>query len=133
VAVLKAHGDGENAAHTKLARCLRWHGSNQATVGQAARADFDGFEQAGESATRADGVNQIALRKDDRLASGEVGGDDGHGDVQVFEPAGFKDALDKVAEAVIAGEAQARRQRAMSRKRRVRQVAMMRARGAPLA
>src|SRR5258707_7424551 len=112
MAVLNADGNGEHAAGAELPRGVRRNGGNQPTVGQAARADLDWFEKAGEGATRADGINQIALSKDHRFSSGKVCGHDGHRNVQFFEASRLEDALDEVTETVIAGEAQARDARA---------------------
>lgn len=106
--VLNADGNGEDAAGAELPRSLRRNGRNQASIRQAARADLDRFEKAGEGATRADGVNQIALSKNHRFSGGKVCGNDGHWNVQIFEAARLEDALDEIAETVIAGEAQAR-------------------------
>src|SRR5713226_3729040 len=107
MAVLNTDGNGEHATGAELPRGVRRNRGNQPTVGQAARADLDRFEKAGEGATRADGVNQIALSKDHRFSGGKVRGNDSHGNVQFFEAARLEDALDEVTETVIAGEAQA--------------------------
>ena len=106
MAVLNADGNGDHAASAELPRGLRRNGRNQAAIGQTARADLDRFEKAGEGATRSDSVNQIALSKDHRFSGGKVCGHDGHRNEQVFEAARLEDALDEVAETVIAGEAQ---------------------------
>src|SRR5258708_11856916 len=108
MAVLNADGNGEHAAGAELPRGVRRNGGNQPTVGEAARADLDWFEKAGEGATRADGSNQLALSKDHRFSSGKVCGHDGNRTEQSFEASRVEDALDEVTETVIAGEAQAR-------------------------
>ncbi len=104
--ILNSDGDGQNAAGSELPRGLRGNRSDQAAVGKPASTDLNGFEQARKSAAGADGVYQMAVSEDDRLAVAEIGGDDGHGDAQVFKAARFKYPVDEVAEAVIAGEAQ---------------------------
>ena len=103
VSIVDTDGDGKNAAGPELPHCLRGNGCDQTAVGEPASSDFNRFEQAGEGATGADGVHQIAMSENDRLAIGEIGGDHGHGDAQVFEAARFEYAVDKVAEAMIAG------------------------------
>ena len=65
------------------------------------------LEETGKSAARADGVHQMAVSENDRFTVGEIGGNHSHGDAQVFKTARFKNAIDKIPEAVIAGETQA--------------------------
>ena len=48
------------------------------------------------------------MGEDDRLTIIKVGGDDGERDAQVFEILRVENAIDQIAEAMVAGEAQAR-------------------------
>jgi hypothetical protein len=68
VDILNPDGDCQNAAGSQLTSGLRGNGSDQAAVSEPARADLNGFEQAGESATSADGFNQVAVGENDRFA-----------------------------------------------------------------
>jgi hypothetical protein len=81
-------------------------GSDEGAIGKAASADLNGFEQARESATGADGVDERAFAKDDRIAGSEIRRDDGERNLHVLELLGFEDAFHKVAEAMIAGESE---------------------------
>lgn len=86
---------------------MRGNGSDEGTVGQAAGADLNGFEQAWKRAAGADGFDKWAFAEDDRIASGEIGSNDGKRNLHVLELFGVKHTLDDVAETVIAGEAEA--------------------------
>ncbi len=107
MAVLNADGNSNNDAAAKLASRLSRHGSDKAAVGETARADLNWFKQTGEGAAGADCFNKRPLAKDDRIASGQVCGDDGEGNLHVFELRGIEDPLNQVSQAVIAGESKA--------------------------
>src|SRR5216684_915999 len=74
VAVMNANRNGNNRCATQVACRLRRDGCDETSIGEAARADFDRFEQARESATRADGVNKASVCEDDRFTISQVGG-----------------------------------------------------------
>ena len=73
--VLHADGNADDRGGAQFTGRARWNRGDQTAVGQAARADLDRFEQAGKRAARADGIDEIPLRKNDRLTRSEVGGD----------------------------------------------------------
>jgi hypothetical protein len=107
VDILNPHGDGENAARSELPCGLRGNRGDQAAVRKPTSADFDRFKKTGKSAAGADSINQMAVSEDHWLAIAEIGGNDGHGDAQVFKTARFEHAVDEISQAVIAGETQA--------------------------
>src|SRR6267142_2531634 len=72
VAVLHAYGDADDYASAKFPGGVRRNRCDKTAVGQTPRADLHRFEQTGESATRPDGVHQIALREYHGLTGGEV-------------------------------------------------------------
>jgi len=92
-AVLNADGNREHSLGADLARRDGRHLRDEATVGKAARADFDRLEQAGKGAARANGVGQVALREDDRIERGEVGRHHGQGNAQLLKLACFENML----------------------------------------
>ena len=108
VAVLNSDRNAEDKFGAELARGLRGNGGDQAAVYEAARSNIDWLEQSWESATRANRVFQVAVGEDDRLTTIKVSGDDGERDAQIFEMLGVEDAVDQIAEAMIAREAEAR-------------------------
>ena len=106
--VLHADRNANDRSGAQFAGRARWNRGDQAAVGKAARADLDGFEQAGKRATRADGIDEISLGKNDGLARSEVRGDHRQRNAKVFKLARFEYALDQSPEAMVAGKAEAR-------------------------
>jgi hypothetical protein len=105
---LHADGDADHRTGAQFAGRARGNGGDQTAIGQAARADLDRFEQTGKRATRADGIDEIPLRKNDRLTGTEVGGDYRQRNTKIFKLARIEHALDQSPEAMVAGEAEAR-------------------------
>jgi hypothetical protein len=108
VAVLNSDRNAEDKFGPELARGLRGNRGDKTAVHEAARSNIDRFEQTWESAAGANRFFKVAVSKDDRLAVIKVGGDDGERDAQVFEILRVENAVDQIAEAMIAGEAEAR-------------------------
>ena len=108
VAVLDANGNADDSCGAEVARGERRHGGDQAAISEAAGTYFDRFEKTREGATRADGVDEIAVREDDWFTVSQVSSNHGHGDTQILKATRFEDTLDEVAKAVIAGEAEPR-------------------------
>src|SRR6266850_1191333 len=108
MAVLHADGNADDRSGAKFPGRAGRNRGDQTAVSKAARADFDRFEQAGKRAARADGIDEISLRKNDRLTRSEVRGDDSQRNAKVFKLARFEHALDQSPEAMVAGEAEAR-------------------------
>ena len=108
VAVLNADGYAQDKLSAELAGRLRGNGSDQAAVDEAARSNIDWLEQTWESAARADRVLEVAVGEDDRLAIIKVGGNDRERDTQIFEILSVENAIDQVAETMVAGETEAR-------------------------
>jgi hypothetical protein len=106
VTVLHSNGNAHDRSCAEFASRLRRNRGDQATIGQAARANLDRFEQTRKGAARADGVDKMPLRKNNRLAGSEVGGNHGQRNSQLFKLARFKYTLDQIPEPVIAGQAQ---------------------------
>ena len=63
--VVDPDGDSEDDVCAELTRSLGRDGSDKTAVGEPARSDLDWFEQAGESATGANGVHERALAEND--------------------------------------------------------------------
>src|SRR6266850_1978707 len=76
MAVLHSDGNTDHRSGAQFAGSPRRNTRYQAAVGQAARADLNRFEQAGKRAACANGIDEISLRKNDRLTRSEVRGDD---------------------------------------------------------
>jgi hypothetical protein len=106
--VLHADGNADDRSGAKFSGRARRDRGDQTAIGKAARADLDRFEQAGKRAARADGINEIPLRKNNRLTRSEIRGDDSQRNAKVFKLARFEYAFDQAAEALVAGEAEAR-------------------------
>ena len=106
MAVLHADRNSDNDLSAELAGRVSGHGRHETAVGEPASADLNWLEQSREGATRADGINEWALPKDDRIAGAEVCGHDGKRNFHLLEPGGVKDAFDQVREAMVAGEAE---------------------------
>lgn len=108
MAILNADRDAEDEFGAKLTSRLRGNRGDQATVNEAARSNIDRLEQTWESAARANGVFEVAVGEDDRLTIIKVSCDDRERDAQIFKMLGVENAIDQVAKAMVAGEAQAR-------------------------
>jgi hypothetical protein len=96
VTVLHADGNCKDALGAQLARSYSGNLRDETAVGEAARTDFHGFEEARKRAACANGIHEAALREDDRIASSEIGGHDSHGNAQVFELARFENAVHQI-------------------------------------
>lgn len=107
IKILHADGNADHTGGAKRAGGARRNGRDEAAIGEASRADLDRSEEPRERAARTDRVNKIALRENDGLAGGQVGGDDGKRNAQLFKLSGLKDAMDQVGEPLIAGQAKA--------------------------
>jgi len=94
VAVLHADGDTDYRSGTKVASRASWNRGDETTIGKTPRADLDRFEQARESATRADGVHEIALREHHRFAGGQVRGHHSKRNAEIFKVAGLENTFD---------------------------------------
>lgn len=108
IAVLHAHGDSHDVSGPEGARGTSWDLGDETAIGQAAGANFDRLKKTRECTACSNRVNKIATGENDGVTGSEVGGDDCHGNAQVFELAGFEDALDQAAEALVAGESKTR-------------------------
>jgi hypothetical protein len=107
MSVLHSDGNAEDDRRSEFSSGARWNGRDEPAVRQAARADLHRLEQTRKSATRADGVHQIALREDHRIARSQVRGDDRERDAKVFELARIENALDQVGKSLVACQAEA--------------------------
>jgi hypothetical protein len=94
MAVLHSNGDADDRGRAQVAGGARRNRGDQTAIGKTPCANLYGFEQAREGAARADGIDEISLREDDRFAGSEVGSDHGQGNAKLFELAGFENALD---------------------------------------
>ena len=108
VAVLHTHRDSNDVSGAEGARSTGWDGGNETAVCEAARANFDGLEKTGKCTARANGVNETPAGENDGVAGSKVGGDDCHGNAQVFKLTRFEYAFDQAAEALVAGESKTR-------------------------
>ena len=108
MAVLNSDGYAEDKFGAELTRGDGRNWSDEGAVHQAARSNIDRLEQTWESAARANRFFEVAVGEDDRLTIIKVGGDDGERDAQIFEILSVENAVDQIAKAVIAGEAEAR-------------------------
>jgi hypothetical protein len=95
--IFDANRNGDDMVGAKIARGACGNLRDQASIGEAARTDFNGFEQAWESAARTDGFGEISVSENDGFSVGQVRGDDGHGNLQILEALRFEDLLDKIA------------------------------------
>jgi hypothetical protein len=95
--IFDAYRDGDDVLSAKIARGAGGDLRDQSSVGEAARANFDGFEQARKSTACADGFGEIAVSENHGFSVGQVSGDDGHGDLEIFETLRFENLLDQVA------------------------------------
>jgi hypothetical protein len=105
--IFDAYRDRDDVLSAKIARGTRGNLRDQTSVGEAAGANLDRFEQARESATRADGFREISVSENHGFSVGQVRSDDRHRNLEIFEALRFENLLDQVAQPVIAGEAQA--------------------------
>ena len=108
VAVLNADRNAENKFGSERAGGDSGNRCDQAAVGEAAGTDVDGLEQTWERATGANGVDEVAVGEDYRLTIIKVGGDDREWNAEILEMLRLEDPVNQVAEAVVAGEAEAR-------------------------
>ncbi len=92
-AILNANRNGEYAGSAKLASGHCGNLGNEAAIREAARANFNWLEKAWESAAGPNRIHQKALRKDDGIESGEVRGDDSHGNAKIFELTRLENAV----------------------------------------
>ncbi len=125
VAVLHADGYADHQRCSQAARRAGRNRGDESSIREVACANLHWFEQTGEGAARADGVDQIALREDHWFARGQIRGYDNQRNLQIL--------IRIPRRWLLARPRRETRQRAMSRKRRLRQVSMIRRRGAPLA
>ena len=105
-AIFDSDGNTDYMRGTKVASGARGNRGDKAAIRETAGANFNGFEQPWEGATRADRIRQISVSENDGLAVGQVRGHHGHGDFEVFEAARFEHTLDEIAQPVIAGKPQ---------------------------
>ena len=108
VAVLHAHGNADYRSGTEVSGRTRRNRGDEPAVRQASCSNFDWFEQARERATCADGIHEIALRKHNRFAGGQVRGHNCQRNAQVLELSRLEHPLDQILQALIAGQAEAR-------------------------
>src|SRR5207302_506082 len=85
VAVLHADGDTDYRGGTEVASGPSWNRGDETTIRKTPRADLDRFEQAWEGATRADGVDKIALGEHHRFAGGQVRGYNRKRNAEIFK------------------------------------------------
>lgn|SRR5271167_871253 len=95
--IFDANRNGDDMLSAKIARGACGNLRDQAPIGEAARADFNGFEQAWESTTCTNGFGEISVSENDWFSVGQVRGDDGHGNLQILEALRFEDLLYEVA------------------------------------
>ena len=108
MAVLNSDGYAEDKFGAELAGGCGWNWSDEGAVYQAARSNIDRLEQTWERAAGANRFFQVAVGEDDRLAIIKVGCNDRERDAQVLEILSVENAIDQIAEAMIAGQAKAR-------------------------
>lgn len=108
MAVLNSDGYAEDKFCAELAGGGGRNGSDEGPIDEAARSNVDRLEQTWESAAGANRFFEVAVGEDDRLTIIKVGGDDCEWDAQIFEILSVENAVDQIAKAVIAGEAEAR-------------------------
>jgi hypothetical protein len=106
MAVLHSDGNAENDGCAEFARGARWNWRDEPSVCQAAGTDLHWLEQARESATRTDGVHEIALREHHRIARSQVRGDDRKGDAKILELTRVEDTCDQVLKTLVARQAE---------------------------
>src|SRR5215475_7924119 len=92
-AILNPDRDGENPCSAKLTCGDGRDLSNQAAVGEAARANFYRFEKTRKGAACTDCIHEQALREDDGIEGGEVCSNHSHWDTKVLELARFENAV----------------------------------------
>jgi hypothetical protein len=108
VAVLHAHRNADYHSGAEVPCGTRWNRGDEPAVRKASRSNFDRFEQAWESATRADGIHEIALREHDWFAGGQVRSYHRQRNAEVLKLPGFENPLNQILQALIAGQAEAR-------------------------
>src|SRR6267154_3892711 len=108
IPVLHSHRNRQHVLRAQVARRARWYRRDQPAIRQAARPHFHRLEQSRECATRANRINQVAVRHHYRFAAIQVGGDHCHRDVQFLKLASLENSLNQVAQPVITGKAQPR-------------------------
>jgi hypothetical protein len=108
VAVLNSNGDTQHELGAEFPGGLRRNRRYQRAIDQATSSNIDRLEQTWESAARANRFFEVAVSENDRLAIIKVGGNDRERDAQIFEILRVENAVDQIAEAMIAGEAEAR-------------------------
>ena len=94
ISILDSHRDSQDEFCAKLASGLRGYGGYQATVGEAARADFHWFKEAGKRAAGPNGVDEVAVRQHHRFTRVEVRGYHRHGYLQILKLFGIEDTGD---------------------------------------
>ena len=103
-AILESDRNAQHEGGTKVTGSLGRDGSHQAAIGETARANLYRLKQAGKRAAGANGVDQISVSQDHGIAGIEVGGDDGHGNLEVFKLEGIENATDEITETMITGQ-----------------------------
>src|SRR6202051_1946589 len=84
-AIFEADGDANHLRGAEFPGGLGGNLSDQTAIGEAARSNLYGFEQAREGTARADCFAQISVREHDRLSIGKICCDHSHGNLEVFE------------------------------------------------
>jgi hypothetical protein len=108
VTIIEANRNGKHVPSTKLAGGGCGNLGDETTIGEAARSNLHGFEQARESAACANRFAQISVRENYGLSVGQVRRDYSRGNFEILELSRFEHLLDQIAQAVIAGEPQPR-------------------------
>ena len=106
--VFEANGNSYHARGTQFAGGAGRNLRDKTAIGEVARSDLYWFEQSWKSTACTDRFAQVSVCENDGFAVGQIRGDHGHGNLEIFEAARFKNFFDKVAQPVIAGETQAR-------------------------
>src|SRR5437868_3453846 len=93
MAILHADGNANYRFCAQAADSPRRNRRHKTAIGKASRANLDRRKQPREGATRADGIDKIALRKNHRLTGGQIRRDNRQRNLQIFKLARTEHAL----------------------------------------
>ncbi len=104
----RRQGDADGGDDAGSAKGLSGDLHADGAIDEKAAVVAHGLKEAGIGATGADGLEDLTVfAKDDGVAGGEVGGDDGEGELHILEVMDGEDAAEEVLHAVAGGDTEA--------------------------
>jgi hypothetical protein len=108
VPIIKANRNGNHVLGAQLTGGACGNLRDETAIGEAARSNLHGFEQARKCAACANCFAQISVGEDYGFSVCQICGNYSRGNFEIFELARFENLLDQIPQAVITGQAQAR-------------------------